>query len=101
MGRLAGFNGGQADVDIPIGAFVIVRQPAATIQHGYHLLRDIGGPRRRRPVPAIAAHLATGKEVVQGYKLAGQGVMVWGDGLWEEGQGGSTVADFQIAQDLV
>lgn len=90
---MALLDGGQADVDIAIGALPVIRQSAIAIVYVHRLLSIIRRSGSGAPVPTVAAHAAADEEVVQGYERSGQGVMIGHDGFGEDGQARVAVAD--------
>src|SRR5262249_24291852 len=74
---------------------------AMGVVHGNGALDKIRGAGSGAPVPAVAADLAAVIEVIEGDKLARDGVMVGRERFRKQVQPGIAIAFFQIAQDLV
>ena len=103
--RVRGIAGAtaQANIDISVGPFPVVRSAAAVarVVRGQHLRPGIGLARRGTPRPAIATDFARVVEVVERDELVGQRVKIRRGLLREFGQRRVAVALAQVAKHLI
>jgi len=94
-------DGGVSDIDIAVGAVVVIDVAATGVIDLDGLLfrlRNAGGT---APVPSVTADFAGAEGVVEGDELAGEGEMVGREVLGKDNERGLTVAAVEIAEDLI
>ena len=101
IGRHALRARGVTDVDVAVGALLVVLQAPAGVVHRRFALGEVVGPRRGGPVPAGVAALAGIEEGVEVDELAGERMMVWRHRRSEDRQFGIAVAHGEIPEDLI